>query len=115
MTSTLFQIPDLSKTPYVIQPYIINNTEYKFIYRWNIRAEMVFLSILYIDGDSEIVIIRNVPIVMHCDLTHFANTDLWTYGLYLLYKNYYVDNYPKSVPYKQTNISTSYYLQIIDS
>jgi hypothetical protein len=113
MTSTTLNIPDLSLTPYIIQPYIIDNKEFKFIYRWNIRAEMAFLSITYTLNESDIVIIRNVPIVMHCDLTRFANTDYWTYSLYLLYKNYFIDNVPKSLIYKQTNISSSYLLQII--
>ena len=105
----LIEIPDLNESPYVIIPVVLNNKNYYFEYKWNIREQKAYLAIYILVNNTKNYLLRSIGITLYNNITkHIHDADNWSGELY--FKPISLDTISN---YNQQNISTDYQLSYV--
>lgn len=105
----LIEIPDLSESPYVIVPVVLNNRTYYFEYKWNIREQKAYLAIYILIDNTKNYLLRSMGLSLYNDVAkHINDADNWSGELY--FKSISLDEISS---YNQQNISTDYQLSYV--
>lgn len=101
-------LPNISETPYIVVPTVIGDTKYYFEYRWNIRAELVFLSVYTINGGITKYVCKNQSLVYGHDVSAYTDYEGWNATLTFCSKNMNTEEYT------QTSFSTDFELDYVE-
>ena len=105
----IIEIPDLSESPYMIVPVVLNNRTYYFEYKWNIREQKAYLSIYILINNTKNYLFRSAGLYLYNDIAKYIyDADNWSGELY--FRPISLD---KTSNYNQQNISTDYQLSYV--
>lgn len=103
------ELPNISELPYQVVPTVIGDIKFYFEYRWNIRAELVSLSIYSIDDGVVKYVCKNQFLVYGHDVSKYTDYDGWNASLSLCSKDM------NTMEYTQTSFNTDFELEYIET
>ena len=78
------KMPDFFQNPYIISNYVLNNKTYYFEYTWNIRHNMAYLSIYFINNDTKTYILRGLCLKNWVNISKYIVYQDWVGELYFI-------------------------------
>ena len=86
MAILTIKIPNIFDTPYVIIPQTLLDSTYYFEYQWNIRHELLYLSIYTLNDEEKIYLVKNIALINRVEISRYIISDNWK-GLLRLYSD----------------------------
>lgn len=77
MNIVSIEIPNLLKSPYIIQPVLLNNQTYFFQYFWNLRQSRAYLSIYKKNNNDLEYLIKNLCLIPQIELSKYIRQPNW--------------------------------------
>ena len=82
MTLLRITIPNIFDTPYIVVPQTLVENTYYFEYQWNIRHEVLYLSIYTLNDEEQVYLVKKIALINNVEISRYIIDDNWVGGLW---------------------------------